>query len=162
MSTMNTAERSVHRCTLEIREADASDLPVIASLEAEIYTLEGPWQLEDFEHDFARDDRQYLVATCARDIVGYAAASLDDELDAAEILMITVHPGHRRRGIAKEFMDEMIAWCTEHDADQLILQVRADNTGPIALYESYGFTAGPTLKDYYQKGVHALEMHREL
>jgi ribosomal-protein-alanine N-acetyltransferase len=162
MSTTTTAEQSAHRCTLEIREAVAGDLPVIASLEAEIYTLEGPWPLEDFEHDFARDNRQYLVATCRGNIVGYAAAGLDDELDAAEILMITVHPDHRRRGIAKEFMDEMIAWCTERDAGELILQVRADNAGPIALYESYGFTAGPTLVDYYSEGVHALEMHREL
>jgi ribosomal-protein-alanine acetyltransferase len=145
-------------CTPAFRPAVEIDLPSIAALEAEIYTVEGPWPLDAFEEDFAEDGRRYLVVTCNDRVVGYAAASFDADNGDAEILMVTVDNDHRRRGVAKRFVDDLLEWCRSVGAETVNLQVRTDNDGPIALYRSLGFTHTAVLEDYYHPGCDAYEM----
>ena len=80
-----------------IREATADDLPAIAKIEAQVYTVEGPWSLEDFQTDYALPDRCYLVAEDEGRIIGYAAAF--SENDTVDLTMNTVLPKYRKQGI---------------------------------------------------------------
>jgi len=61
---------------------------------------------------------------------------------------IAVADSHRRRGIARLLVQELIA---RLDATMLTLEVRASNAPAIALYESLGFTQVGLRKNYYRK-----------
>ncbi len=50
----------------------------------------------------------------------------------------------RRQGAARAVMTGLLAWAAEQQADLVGLQVVADNTAAIRLYESLGFVAGAT------------------
>ena len=52
---------------------------------------------------------------------------------------VEVHPAHRRRGLARRIVDELLAWGAERGARSAYLQTRPDNTGALALYAPYGF-----------------------
>jgi ribosomal-protein-alanine N-acetyltransferase len=161
-----------------IRRATRADLPAIADLEAVVYTLEGPWSLEEYQDDFAEPKRCYLVAVDALgSLVGYAVAQrddlddddLDDDLDdddlgddmgrdaAASITALTVAPAARGTGLGRRLLDGLLDWA---GATPVRLAVRPENTPAIALYRSCGFTVARTIPGYYSPGVDALVMHR--
>ena len=61
---------------------------------------------------------------------------------------IAVSHTHRRQGIARMLVQELIA---RLDAGMLTLEVRASNAPAIALYESLGFQQVGLRKNYYRK-----------
>jgi ribosomal protein S18 acetylase RimI-like enzyme len=46
----------------------------------------------------------------------------------------------RRRGLARELCEGLLAWGAEHGATRAYVQVLADNTAATRLYESMGFS----------------------
>ena len=64
------------------------------------------------------------------------------------MMNIAVASTHRRRGIARKLVEELIR---QLDAYQLTLEVRVSNSGAIALYESLGFRQVGLRKNYYRK-----------
>lgn len=160
--TTPTPESATLCCTPLIRVAVEEDLPAIATLEARIYSIEEPWSLDTFQEDFSEDGRRYLVTTCNDRIIGYAAASFDPGSVTAEILMVTVEADHRRRGVAKRLVEELLEWSAGTGAKSVNLQVRTENYGPIALYQDLGFVQTQVLKEYYQPGCDAFAMSLSL
>ena len=137
----------------KIRKATADDLPTLATLDEELYPIEGGWPLEQFQEDFAESDRCYLVATDKGAIVGYAAAGITDGV--AELLMITTLPDYRKQGMATEFWEILEAWIGKKT---IVLQTRTDNQIIQDMYGKRGFIPTQILKDYYGSGVDAQEM----
>lgn len=64
---------------------------------------------------------------------------VDDEGSLWWIWDLMVHPGFRRRGVARRAMLAAEEVAREHGAKTLMLNVFAYNQGAIALYESLGF-----------------------
>ena len=64
------------------------------------------------------------------------------------MMNVAVADSHRRRGIARALVEELIR---QLDAYQLTLEVRQSNLPAIALYESMGFQQVGLRKNYYQK-----------
>lgn len=58
--------------------------------------------------------------------------------EEAYLLNVYVEPAHRRRGLARQLMDVMLAWCREHRLARVVLHASDDGR---SLYESLGFTA---------------------
>lgn len=58
----------------------------------------------------------------------------------AGIFAVWVDPSHRRRGVARALTAAMAAIAREHGAPAMYLQVSADNTVAIRLYEALGFS----------------------
>ena len=52
---------------------------------------------------------------------------------------IGTHPGHRRRGLARQVVGALLAWGVEHGAAGAYLQVMPANSPALALYEGLGF-----------------------
>lgn len=149
-------------CTIKLRTAERTDLRSVSNLEARIYNENERWGIEDFRADFSLPGRHYLVAQCGEEIVGYAAVCEDDDSGVCEITMLTVDPSHRRKGIASRFMDAMLMWCDDRDAEQVRLQMRTGNREAAPLYKSYGFVHDLILKNYYARGADAIEMSKSL
>jgi ribosomal-protein-alanine acetyltransferase len=90
-------------------------------------------------------DEPFKVAEFAGgEMMGYMVwrRTFDDEF---EILSLAVHPGHRRKGVARALVHE---FCSAHKGD-VFLEVRESNRGAIAFYESLGFERTGVRHAYY-------------
>ena len=57
--------------------------------------------------------------------------------DEAYLLNVYTEPAHRRRGLARRLMEEMLAWCRARGIARVVLHASDDGA---ALYASLGFT----------------------
>ncbi|MBF2720605.1 ribosomal protein S18-alanine N-acetyltransferase [Psychrobacter sp. NG254] len=95
-------------------------------------------------------------------VVGYCLYQV--VFEQAEILRIGTYPDYQRQGIASQVFSKLHKWLAESQVESLLLEVRADNTAAIALYEQQGFTIIHRRKGYYQQphqlAIDALIMQR--
>lgn len=70
-------------------------------------------------------------------LVSLAYAAVHDDL--ACINMVATDPAARRRGLSRRVLLRLLAWAREAGAEGACLQVAADNTAAIPLYEGLGF-----------------------
>lgn len=56
--------------------------------------------------------------------------------EEAYLLNVYTDPAHRRRGLARRLMDEMLAWCRERGLARVVLHASDDG---LTLYTSLGF-----------------------
>lgn len=146
---------------IKFREMIALDIPVLVSMEKEIYP-ESPWSAAQFREELAGvpRTRKYIVATEENVIVGYAGIALAG--DVADIHTLTVIPSHRRQGIASELLTQLEEWAIEKQVVALMLEMREGNVQAQPLYEKRGYSTISRRDDYYAPGVHALIMRKEL
>jgi [ribosomal protein S18]-alanine N-acetyltransferase len=79
-------------------------------------------------------------------------------VDDAEILNIETLPSHRRLGLAQGLLAQAFDWARQNQRQAVWLEVRASNTGAIALYAKMGFTQISVRARYYSDGEDALVM----
>ena len=82
-----------------------------------------------------------------QDIVGYA--SLWFMVDEAHLTSIAVREKHRGRGIGELLVISTMNLAIRHNAQMVILEVRASNLSAQALYEKYGFVTIGVRRGYY-------------
>ena len=73
--------------------------------------------------------------------------------DEGEILLLAVHPEHRRRGVATALLRQAVAVAQDHGAESMWLEVAVDNPAPIALYLKEGFVEMARRRAYYHRTV---------
>lgn len=146
------------------REMIALDLPVIVSMEREIYRTDA-WTMNQFKEELAAvpRNRYYIIAQNeTNEVVGYAGAfSPNIGLDA-DVLTLTVAPKYRRAGIGRAMLDQLIAWAKMRKAPAIFLEVREGNVEASPLYKSAGFVPISTRSNYYSLGVNAVIMKKDL
>lgn len=69
--------------------------------------------------------------------------------DEAELLLLAVAPGHHRRGIGNQLLDDFIARARDQGASKVHLEVR-DGNPAIAMYRSAGFVPVGRRRNYYR------------
>ena len=82
------------------------------------------------------------------EIIGFISA--DYVLDECTIFNIGVLPEHRRIGLGKLLIDELISEAKKHDFAFITLEVRSENIPAYKLYEKAGFTLCGKRKGYYK------------
>ena len=103
----------------------------------------------------------YLVAEVDGAVAGHAVTSLAG--DIAELQRIAVTPAARRTGVASALLEACIALAvTDGEADRMLLEVRADNTGALAFYAARGFVEVDRRPRYYRDGATAVVLRRPL
>lgn len=146
------------------RDMIALDLPVVVSMEREVYRTDA-WSMGQFKEELAAvpRNRYYIVTQNEKnEIVGYAGAfSPDIGLDA-DVLTLTVLPKYRRMGIGRALLDQLITWARMRKAPSIFLEVREGNVEASPLYESAGFEPISTRSNYYALGVNAVIMKKDL
>ncbi len=149
------------------RTATAADLPAIMAIEHAEFP-EDAWSEAAMSAELANPLGRYLVATVMQDrtdgatweLVGYAGVRVAG--DQADIQTIAVSPGHRRRGIGRSLLLELLAEGRRRGAVTAFLEVRADNLGAQTLYAQLGFVAFTIRHGYYPGGVDAIVMQKDL
>ncbi|MDW5376272.1 ribosomal protein S18-alanine N-acetyltransferase [Halomonas sp. HP20-15] len=67
----------------------------------------------------------------------------------AELQAITVDPRVRRRGVARQLLERLIARAEAWGSERMLLEVRGTNHGAQALYRSMGFVVDGRRANYY-------------
>ena len=129
---------------IEIVRMNESHVAAVAELERLNFST--PWDEESVRSELTNKLALWLVALDGEQVVGYVGSQT--VLQEADMMNIAVADSHRRQGIARLLVEELIR---QLDAYQLTLEVRASNAPAIALYASLGFFQVGLRKNYYQK-----------
>ena len=129
---------------IEIVRMNESHVSAVAELEKQNFSE--PWPDIAVRGELTNKLALWLVALENGEVVGYVGSQT--VLQEADMMNIAVADTHRRRGIAKMLVEELIR---QLDAYQLTLEVRASNAPAIALYENLGFVQVGLRKNYYRK-----------
>ena len=129
---------------IEIIRMNESHVSAVAELERQNFSA--PWPEIAVRSELTNKLALWLVAGEDGVVAGYVGSQT--VLQEADMMNIAVADTHRRRGIARMLVEELIR---QLDAYQLTLEVRASNAPAIALYEKLGFTQVGLRKNYYHK-----------
>ncbi|MGB5758919.1 MAG: ribosomal protein S18-alanine N-acetyltransferase [Acidimicrobiales bacterium] len=154
---MGDARASITRqATIGIRAMAADDLAVVHRIE-ELVSPD-PWSRSLFADELAtaRDDRQWLVATVAGEVVGYGGLLF--VADEAHIMNLAVDPVRQRQGIASRLVANLLLAAGDRGTIAATLEVRASNWQAQGLYRRFGFVESGHRPRYYPDGEDAVIM----
>lgn len=123
-------------------------------LEIERVSFPSPWPRSQFEREL-KNPLSYAFTTKVIHplegkglrIIGYVIFWL--VADEAHILNIAVHPGFRRRGIAKALLRFTLELLLKKGGKGVFLEVRRSNLAARRLYKGFGFKEIGVRKGYY-------------
>lgn len=106
-----------------------------------------PWSERSFRNELNHPYGIFRVAMEGPDVVGYAGAWLP--IDEAHITTVAVAPEHRRKGIGRRLIIELLRLAKERGMVCSTLEVRAGNDPARELYTSLGYVVSARRKAYY-------------
>jgi len=143
------------------REANSFDIPVLVSLDKELFPY-SPWSSGQYREEISAPTRLFVVALDdASSVIGYAGVFAPGGAEA-DILTVGVIPQHRGQGIARALMARITQWAIAQGSIAMMLEVKTDNAAAISLYESLEYSKLNIRKDYFGSGLDALVMRKEL
>lgn len=142
-----------------LRPMTAADIDDVMAIERASFA--SPWSRQFFLDE--------LGAACAKSVlcqvegkpVGYVIYwELPDEMD---IHNVAVHPQHRRRGVGRTMLRDVMDEGARKGLRRMTLEVRKSNDAAQALYRSLGFEVCGLRKGYYSDNAEdAWVMERRL
>ena len=136
-----------------VRDAAPADVDAIMDIEST--GISHPWDRDSIEALINNVNKEALVvSTEGGQTVGYIGASY--VLDEAEIGNICIYPEYRGKGLGRELLLSLESSLKAQGVHKIFLEVEAQNTGAIALYEHSGYQRYNVRSDYYGKGRDAI------
>lgn len=137
------------------------DIAAVHELERALFPVDA-WPLQMFYDELNQaDTRAYYVAEDSTGkVVGYAG--LMCVLPIADVQTIAVVPEAEGAGIGSALLATLIEEAKERGADDVLLEVRADNPRAQRLYRWFGFEQIHIRPRYYRDGADALIMRLAL
>lgn len=117
----------------------------IAALEKRCFN--DPWSENSIASELGNPLSVWLVALEEEQVIGYVGSQT--VMGWTDMMNVAVHPDHRRRGVGRALIEELIRLLKEQGSEQLTLEVRASNESARALYAGLGFTEVGRRKNYY-------------
>lgn len=101
-------------------------------------TAPDPWRRENLEKTIGREDHPTFVAQDEQgEVLGFAAFFCIG--DSADLELIAVSPGARRKGVAQALLNHALPLIAEKGVTRVLLEVRASNWNAIGLYRKLEF-----------------------
>ncbi len=146
---------------MELRPVRWWDIEELTGIEADLFGVDA-WSAETFWGELAGipATRWYRAAVEGEQIVGYVGlAALEG---TGDVQTIAVRHDHQGTGLGGVLLDQLLTQAQNAGCSEVLLEVRADNTAAIALYRRRDFVQIAERPRYYQDGVAALIMRREM
>lgn len=123
------------------------DLEAAHGLEVELFP--DAWSVQTFWSELAGvpESRYYVVAEAGGGLVGYAGLAVAGR--TADVQTLAVAPVAQGQGLGARLLDDLLAEARARRADEVLLEVRADNAAAQALYASRGFERIAVRRGYY-------------
>jgi ribosomal-protein-alanine N-acetyltransferase len=145
---------------VDIESIRAEEVPAAALIHAAAFhatSPEGGARAEaELREEIGRAWSHVRVARDAGGVVGVAIVWI--VADTADLIDISTHPAHRRRGVARALLRDIVSLSRQHGARQVFLEVRRSNAPAIALYAHAGFAVTGVRARYYDDDEDALTM----
>ncbi len=130
---------------LQIEAMQAGHVSAVLDIERRVESH--PWTAGNFTDALGNPAYYSRIIHKQGQVQGYAVWLQTP--DMIELLLIGVAPEQQRRGLARQLLDEGLAWARQQGVERLVLEVRASNVAAITLYKNYGFQADGLRKNYY-------------
>lgn len=141
---------------------EGGDVNAIACIERECF--DDAWDSLAVSEVLGQYGAGVLIACDDGDeLMGYLIYQVVFEV--AEVLRIATDMDFQKQGVGKGLLDEFEKLCKDKGVERILLEVRADNSSAIRLYERQGFYQIDVRKGYYKDewgAVDALILQREL
>jgi ribosomal-protein-alanine N-acetyltransferase len=137
-------EHAAESCSLQPMQADHLDR--ICRIEGASFS--NPWPRESFLGDLRSPHARCIVALIDELVVGYAIGWF--VLDELHVLNLAVEPEHRRRGIGKRLLQDLLDAAQRRGCRYAALELRSSNQPAGRLYQEYGFRPVAVRKKYYR------------
>jgi ribosomal protein S18 acetylase RimI-like enzyme len=138
---------------VRVRRAQPSDLDELVALEQASFDGDRLSRAQYRRH-LDSDSALVLAAVAVpHRLLGAAVLFFRKGSAAARLYSIASDPAARGRGVGGALLDAAEAAARRHRRRLLRLEVRADNTAAIRLYERAGYRRGRHLAGYYEDGA---------
>lgn len=141
-----------------IRPMIEADLDAVLGIEQACFSR--AWTRVHFLAEISSRLSTPVVADREGQVGGYLCLTV--LFDEAEILDVAVDPALQRSGIGQMLMQWVCGEALRQGAATLRLEVRATSYPAITLYKRFGFVTSGLRKAYYEQGVDALLMDKNL
>jgi ribosomal-protein-alanine N-acetyltransferase len=134
---------------LHVEPATTQDAAAIAKLHA--LGFHHGWSREDFSSYLVNPHETPVLIACdaRRRIAGFLM--LRFAADEAELITVAVDPRWRNKGVGKALLKAALDDLATTPARRLFLEVAADNSAAIRLYDRYGFAKISERQGYYAR-----------
>jgi ribosomal-protein-alanine acetyltransferase len=149
------------RSGLVIREARSTDIDALTRLEAECFASDR-LSRRSLASLAKSPSAWVLVASNTEGTAGYAVVLMRRGSQRARLYSIAVSSEATGRGIGSRLLSAAEDKARQRGANRLHLEVRADNSKAIGLYERAGYRPVGQKLDYYEDGMTALLFGRQL
>ena len=122
-----------------------SHVAQIAELENTCFSL--PWSERSIRSELTNPLSLWIVAVEDGVVAGYVGSQT--VLGESDMMNLAVHPDHRRLGVGRSLVCELIKQLKEQGSRLLVLEVRASNEPAVRLYEQLGFSRIGRRPNYY-------------
>lgn len=145
---------------MEIRPVRPGDLVAVEALVASTLIEEYPPSL--YPDLFSLWPDLFFVAAEGPTVVGAVAGARHPELPQARLLILSVLPERRRRGIGRALVEEFLRACRGAGLRGVSLEVRGSNEEALRLYGRLGFLPAARLPRFYSNGEDGIKLVCEL
>ncbi len=139
-----------------LRPAGAGDVAAVSALEEQLFRADA-WSVGSVREELLGERRVAVVACEGDVVVGYAVTVAAG--DVVDLQRVAVHPGRRRRGLARRLLDAALE---RTRGDRVLLEVSAANQAALGFYAAEGFAEIDRRPRYYRDGSDAVVMSRPL
>lgn len=139
-------ERPIEPCARPMRWWDVEALLM---LERNLFGADA-WSAETWWAELAQPGRWYLVVDGAEPGVVTAYAGVAVGGNEADVMTVAVAPSEQGAGLGARLVERLVRIAAEQGANQLLLEVRADNLVAQRLYERLGFDRIAVRRGYYR------------
>ncbi len=133
----------------------------MACLKLDARALNGLWNADHWERELSDPKRICVGIAEGSDNVSAVACGWV-VLDELQITVVAVDPEHRRQGLGRTVLKQLLVDASSAGARLAILDVAEDNHGALALYGALGFHTIGRRAGYYRNGKDALIQSLEL
>ena len=131
--------------TLRFEPLAEHHIGAILAIEKETNT--SPWSERSFKNELINRQSIFLVALLSGVVAGYGGLWVC--VDEGHITTLAVGAEHRRKGIGRKLMDELLSKAKPQGVTCSTLEVRAGNLPAIELYKAMGYVEVARRKAYY-------------
>ncbi len=141
--------------TLTVKDSGPEHFNVLAHIHQQAFEPQGErgWASQEFKQLLSTPIVASKISICENIPLGFILYS--QTIDEAEILTLAVLPEERSKGVGYILLDTTAKALKEKGCRLIHLEVRADNTNAISLYNRYGFQKKGVRKAYFNtvKGI---------
>lgn len=159
---MSPATREGQSAAVVARDMTWRDIPELTALDAELFGHDA-WPEATWWAELGQRPRREYVVLVGADGELAAYGGIDVTGESADVMTVAVSPSAQGRGLGGLILAELERRAADRGAEGALLEVRADNTPALRLYERHGWRQVHVRRRYYQPGdVDALILAKRL